>query len=245
MMNINSYYPTGGSFSHHQPLALHDSSEHHHQLSNGFHHSVSAAGFMSPTHYSGRAPICPGYDLPGSQTKARFVADGDAQLMRSAAADVVNAAGGSTREQHQSGGGYASIGDPAPHHPHVHHHLHHQQQPQQQQGVSRWGIAVDGGSNHQGSTTPPPLMPTSAFNPAVQSVTHHLSRPVTTDTSPPAVSCQSPHSAAAGFSSAGHIPFYPWMGVVGKCDQPRSLLFVFFFSSCHRYRPSVAPHLHI
>jgi len=206
MMNINAYYPTGGSFSH-QPLPLHDGADH--QLSNGFHHSVTAAGFMSPTHYSSR-PICPAYDLPGSQSKTRFVADGDSQLIRSATSDV-NAA--STRE-HQAAG-YASLGDPASHHPHVHHHLHHhQQQQQQQQQVSRWGMTVGDGAS-QSSTTPPPLMPTSAFNPAVQSVTHHLNRPATTDTSPPAVSCQSPHSAGAGFNSAGHIPFYPWMGVVG------------------------------
>jgi len=210
-MNINSYYPAGGSFSH-QPLSLHDNAGH--QLSNGFHHSVTAAGFMSPTHYSSR-PICPGYDLPGSQTKARFVADGDDQLMRSGTSDVSAAP---TREHPTAG--YAPLGDPAAsHHPHVHHHhLHHHQQPQQ---VSRWGMTVGDGSS-QSSTTPPPLMQTSAFNAAVQTGTHHLNRPTTTDTSPPAVSCQSPHSAATGFSSTGHIPFYPWMGVVGKQPVFRS-----------------------
>ena len=219
MMNINTYYPTGGTFSHHQPLPLHDSAAEH-QLSNGFHHT--AAGFMSPTHYSSR-PLCPAYDLPGSQSKARFVADGDTQLMRSGASDV-NVA--STRE-HQTAAGYASLGDPASHHPHVHHHLHHQQQQQ----VSRWGMTVgDGTGGNQTPNTPPPLMPTSAFNPAVQSVTHHLNRPATTDTSPPAaVSCQSPHSAAVGFNSSAHIPFYPWMGVVGKNQLFTIYVFLFAF----------------
>ena len=201
MMNINSYYPAGGSFSH-QPLSLHDGAGH--QLSNGFHHSVTAAGFMSPTHYSSR-PLCPGYDIPSSQSKARFVADGDDQVMRSVTSDV-NA---TSPREHQAAG-YASLGDPTSHHPHAHHHLHHHQQPQQQ--VSRWAMTVGDGAS-QTSTTPPPLMQTSAFNPAVQSGTHHLNRPATSDTSPPAVS---PHSAASGFNSSGHIPFYPWMGVVGK-----------------------------
>jgi len=218
MMNINSYYPAGGSFSH-QPLSLHDNTGH--QLSNGFHHSVTAAGFMSPAHYSSR-PLCPAYDLPGSQSKARFVADADDQLMRSGTSDV-NAT--STRE-HQSAG-YASLGDPSSHHPHVHHLHHHHPQQQQQQQVSRWGMAVGDGAN-QTSTTPPPLMQTSAFNAAVQSGTHHLNRPPTTDTSPSAVSCQSPHSAATGFNSTGHIPFYPWMGVVGKQPPPRSLSFFLY-----------------
>jgi len=209
-MNINSYYPPGGSFGH-QPLSLHDNAAH--QLSNGFHHGVgAAAGFMSPTHYSSR-PICPGYDLPGSQSKAaRFVADGDDQLMRSGTADVN---GGTSTRDHQTAAAYASLGDPAPHHPHVHHQLHHHPHHQQQQQVSRWAMTV--GDSGQTSTSPPPaLMQTSAFNHAIQSGSHHLSRPATADTSPPTVSCQSPHSAGTGFNSSGHIPFYPWMGVVGK-----------------------------
>lgn len=197
-MNINSYYPSaGGSFSH-QPLSLHDG----HQLSNGFHHNVSAAGFMSPSHYSGRA-LCTGYDIPSSQTKARFDAD-DQQMMRSGTADV-NAS--STRE-HQAG--YAT-----PHHPSVHHLHHHHQQHQQ---VSRWNMGDGGPGPRQTSTTPPPtLMQSTAFNPAAAAVTagHHLNRLTSTDNSPPAaVSCQSPHSAGSGFNSGGHIPFYPWMGVV-------------------------------
>jgi len=217
MMNINSYYPPGaGSFSH-QPLSLHhEDTSAAHQLSNGFHHSVTAApGFMSPTHYSSRS-LCPRYDLAGgsSQSKARFVSNGDDQLMGSAASDV-NAP--STPREHPTAG-YASLGaDPSPHHPHVHHHLHHHQHQQQQQ-VTRWGMTVaDGGGSGQTSTTPPPLMQTSAFNSAIQAGAHHLNRPTAADTSPPAaVPCQSPHSAGAGFNSTGHIPFYPWMGVVGK-----------------------------
>jgi len=223
-MNINSYYPPAGPSFSHQPLALHDNAAGH-QLSNGFHHSVSAAGFMSPTHYSSR-PICPGYDIPGSQSKAaaaaRFVADGgDDPLMRSGTADV-NAT--PTRD-----GAYGSLGDPSPHHPHVHHHLHHHQHPQPpQQQVSRWpGMTVQGDGPIQTSSPPPPsLIQTSAFNHAVPTgaVTHHLNRPATADPSPPAaVSCQSPHSAITGFNSSGHIPFYPWMGVVGKCMLHASL----------------------
>jgi len=100
--------------------------------------------------------------------------------------------------------------------------------------VSRW--SMDGNP----STTPPPLMPTSSFNHgggtvAVQSAAvHHLNRAMSLsavagatsaaasapDNSPPLapVACQSPHSVSGGggFSSTGHhIPFYPWMGVVG------------------------------
>jgi len=227
MMNINSYYPTpaAGSFSH-QPLSLHDGTGH--QLSNGFHHSVTAAaaassGFMSPTPYSSR-PICPGYDLPVSQgSKARFVtADADDQLMRSAVAVAAasDMAANSTREQHQTAAAgavsYPSLGDPvsAAHHPRVHHHLHHHHHQQQQQ-QQRWGLTVGDGSSQTSTSPPPPLMQTSAFNHAVHSP--HLSRvSVTTDASPPAVSCQSPHSAGTGYNSTGHIPFYPWMGVVGK-----------------------------
>ena len=222
MMNINSYYPSSGAAFGHQPLSLHDTAGH--QLSNGFHHSVSAAGFMSPAHYSSR-PICPGYDLPGSQTKSRFVADGDDALMRSGASDV-----NATPARDHPSAGYASLGDPAAHHAHAHHHLHHHHQQQQ---VSRWGMTVPGDGSSQTSTPPPPqLMQTSAFNHAVQpGAGHHVHRPATTDTSPPAVSCHSPHSAATGFNSAGHVPFYPWMGVVGKqqsCLIPR--LFLFFFT---------------
>jgi hypothetical protein len=175
----------------HQPLSLHSEAQHR-QLGSGFHLHQQQA---QPAHYSRPAAA---YDKVFDAEERLLMNGHDAALMSPTGDDVRLASDvycGQVMSSQQ-----------------VQQHMAAQLQQQQQQ--HRWSMSSGGES----SVSPPPQ---AAFSAASQ----HTGRP-TVNCSPP---CHSPASAGGYTSSSApnntsplnHIPFYPWMGVVGPNSSQR------------------------